>query len=62
MDAGQVSEKLIDRWAAIYISYILQNQEKAREWAARFLPPEYHGVVGSKVRTELKKRGYKVLD
>ncbi len=62
VDAGLVSEALLNRWANIYIDYMFKDQTLAREWAARFLPKEYEGIVGSKVRAELRKRGYKVLD
>ena len=62
VDAGQVSEKLLDRWANIYIAYILRGQGEDKEWVQRFLPFEYHAEVGTRVRKELRKRGYKVLD
>ncbi len=57
-----ISDKLIQRWASIYVAKLLKDKNEAREWSHRFLPQEYTDAVALHSKTILKKKGYKVLE
>lgn len=57
-----IHQKMIDRWALIYVDYLLASKDKAREWSHRFLPHKYVDAVAESSKQVLKKRGYKVLE
>lgn len=54
--------KFVKRLAKIYVEYLLQNKERAREWAHRIVPKEDVPAVGDEARKIIKAKGIKVID